>query len=269
MNAVMCVKAIICALFCSRKVQLSQVESIYNENNNRSTIFGKEYENHLDQRKTEVLHNAINHHNNSTLKTIIISANELKELIDNQSFSNNIHYILEGDFTYRNDDIMDFVLPDYLTIIGNLNLSNNSNLTQIPEKITVTGSISFSGCSSITRYPESLNKINGSINLSNCTNLTKVPGTMVASMFINFAGCINLKFLPKKIITGTHLNCCYCINIDYPPESIHVGGHAIFHHCPKMRFLPAEIHIEGSLYTSTTATIPKEAHIGGMIYLNL
>lgn len=269
-NIIKCIKTLLCAIFNKRNVKLCKVEAVYNHNNNHNTIFGREYKNHLEQRRMTVLHNAMNYHNNSTYKAIIMFADEFKKLIDDEnfSFSSDIHYIVQGDFTYRNNDIMDIVLPDYLTIIGNLDFYNHSNLTHLPENITVTGSVFLSGCSSLTTFPESLNKINGSINLCNCTSLIKVPETMESSLFINLSGCSSLKTPPKKIITGTNLNFCYCINIDHPPESIHIGGHAIFYHCTKMGTLPAETHIGGNLYISATMPVPKEAHINGRMYLN-
>ena len=254
MNVAMCVKSLICALFCNRKVQLSKVESIYNENNNCNTIFGKEYKTYKDrinQRKTEeqlntekklntekqhIVEKQDNSTHQSTLKVQYISANEFNKLIDNQTAEDDIHYIIEENIRlHRVYGSKEFKLPEHLTILGSFDATGNLDLEHLPEDFTITGFIDLSGCSNLTGIPDSFNKINQAIDLSNCTALTKVPETMTAKLSINFSGCTSLKNPPLKISVGTTLFFRNCINLERLPREINALTIVDCTNCPKIK----------------------------------
>ena len=250
MNVAMCVKSLICALFCNRKVQLSKVESIYNENNNCNTIFGKEYKTYKDrinQRKTEeqlntekklntekqhIVEKQDNSTHQSTLKVQYISANEFNNLINNQTASDDIYYIVTEHLKlHQVSGSKEFKLPEHLMVIGHFDASC-TGLTHLPEDCTITGSINLSRCP-IKAIPESISTIGGSLYLTNCTALTKLPETMKAHISINFSGCTSLTTLPQHIITGDTLCLNGCINIKKLPKTMECS-YVMSVNCPKI-----------------------------------
>ncbi|MCK5893384.1 MAG: hypothetical protein KAG53_03000 [Endozoicomonadaceae bacterium] len=85
MNVLDCTRTLACGVFRHHKVELSKVAIIYN--NNRNTIFGKEYENHINRWNIEVQHHTTSSHDNSRLEDVITSADELEEdIIVNTAF---------------------------------------------------------------------------------------------------------------------------------------------------------------------------------------
>ncbi|MCK5893178.1 MAG: hypothetical protein KAG53_01955 [Endozoicomonadaceae bacterium] len=137
-NIFQCIKTLVCSVFGKRQVKLVDVQRLYNLNH-ENTIFGAEYKNYLMKCNIEI----VGRNNNSTLETKHISANDLKELIDANEFLNDVHYIVNEDFRYINDNKNDFLLPDNLTIVGNLILSYTQNVMNAQKNINVTGSITI------------------------------------------------------------------------------------------------------------------------------
>ncbi|MCK5893406.1 MAG: hypothetical protein KAG53_03110, partial [Endozoicomonadaceae bacterium] len=168
----------------------------------------------------------------STLKVQYISANEFNNLINNQTASDDIYYIVTEHLKlHQVSGSKEFKLPEHLMVIGHFDASC-TGLTHLPEDCTITGSINLSRCP-IKAIPESISTIGGSLYLTNCTALTKLPETMKAHISINFSGCTSLTTLPQHIITGDTLCLNGCINIKKLPKTMECS-YVMSVNCPKI-----------------------------------
>ncbi|MCK5893381.1 MAG: hypothetical protein KAG53_02985 [Endozoicomonadaceae bacterium] len=193
-NILKCIKTLIYGVFCNRKVKLSEVEIIYN-NNNKNTIFGRAYGNYINALTMESLRIVKSDHDKLTLKTVIISADDLYTLIKNKRFLNDIHYIVKEDVKFDRKFLIGCaLLPDNLTIEGDLDLSHNPAITHLPEYMTVTGSLILYGCVNLEKLPEEMH-VDGNVNSTNCYKINSMPvnifigGTLYLANNIRISVC--------------------------------------------------------------------------------
>ena len=121
--------------------------------------------------------------NRSVIETKIITDDELKNLILEQEFSNNVHYRVEGE----------------------LNISCSTGLTALPENLSVTGDLDLNDCTGLTALPENLS-VMGDLNLEGCTGLTALPEHLSVMGDLNLGGCTGLTALPENLSVGGDLN---------------------------------------------------------------
>ncbi len=111
--------------------------------------------------------------NRSVIETKIITDDELKNLILEQNFSNNVHYRVEGELNISWYTGLT-ALPENLSVTGNLDLRGCTGLTALPEHLSVGGYLDLKGCTGLTALPEHLS-VEGDLRLSDCTGLTALP----------------------------------------------------------------------------------------------
>ena len=111
--------------------------------------------------------------NRSVIETKTITNDELKNLIIEQKFSNDVHYQVEGYLNLKGCTDLT-ALPEHLSVGGSLNLRGCTGLTALPEHLSVGGDLDLSGCTGLTALPEHLS-VGGGLNLSDCTGLTALP----------------------------------------------------------------------------------------------
>ncbi|USE37108.1 NEL-type E3 ubiquitin ligase domain-containing protein [Endozoicomonas sp. SCSIO W0465] len=109
----------------------------------------------------------------SAIETKKIIQSKLIDLIAQQSFSNDVHYQVEGDLLLARYSRLT-TLPENLSVRGNLHLFYCTDLTVLPENLSVGGHLELVRCYSLTALPENLS-VGGDLNLSNCTSLTALP----------------------------------------------------------------------------------------------
>ncbi|MCK5894778.1 MAG: hypothetical protein KAG53_10330 [Endozoicomonadaceae bacterium] len=163
---------------------------------------------------------------NSKLKIQIISAVDLRKLIDDHDVLPNIHYIVKGDFKITVNDSMT-ELPDNLTVEGELNLYKCTKLERLPSHLTLGGHLNLYGCESLTAIPEYLNNFEGNLVLVRCVSLISVAKQLKAVGDIDFDGCLNLVIPPEDIWAGGYIDFSKCFRMTYLPKKIYAGGNLV------------------------------------------
>ena len=106
-----------------------------------------------------------------------IPALEMKTLILEQEFSNDVHYKVEGDLSLTHCTDLT-ALPEDLSVGGYLSLTHCTGLTALPKDLSVGGDLYLNGCTGLTALPENLS-VGGSLSLDDCTGLTALPNGIV------------------------------------------------------------------------------------------
>ena len=162
--------------------------------------------------------------NRSVIETKTITNDELKNLIIEQKFSNDVHYQVEGY----------------------LNLSGCTGLTALPEHLSVGGDLDFSGCTGLTALPEHLS-VEGCLYLDGCTGLTALPEHLSAGGRLDLRGCIGLTALPEHLSVGGALDLRGCTGLTALSEHLSVAGFLDLSGCTGLTALPERLSVGGDL----------------------
>ena len=205
----------------------------------------------------------------STIQTNKITSIELRKLILEKKFSNDVRYQVEGDLYL--DGCTDLTaLPENLSVGGRLSLSRCTGLTALPENLSVGGYLSLRGCTGLTALPENLS-VRGNLFLSGCTGLTALPENFSVGIFyLSLDGCTGLTALPENLSVGGYLSLDGCTGLTALPENLSVGGYLSLDGCTGLTALPENLSVRGSLSlkgcTSLTA-LPGNLSVGGSLSL--
>ena len=184
----------------------------------------------------------------STIQVKKISALELKTLILEQKFSNDVHYKVEG----------------------NLSLTGFTGLTALPERLSVGFGLFLDGCTGLTALPENLSVV-GFLSLEGCTSLTALPENFSVGSFLSLKGCTGLTALPENLSVGGFLTLTDCTGLTALPENLSVRNSLFLNGCTGLKALPENLSVGGSLYlTQCTglSALPENFSVGGCLSLD-
>ena len=205
----------------------------------------------------------------SAIQTNKITSIELRKLILEKKFSNDVRYQVEGDLYL--DGCTDLTaLPENLSVGGFLSLDGCTGLTALPENLSVGGFLSLDGCTGLTALPENLS-LGGGLSSTHCTGLTALPENLSVGGDLSLEGCTDLTALPKKLSVGGYLSLDGCTDLTALPENLSVGGYLSLDGCTDLTALPENLSVGGDLSldgcTGLTA-LPENLSVGGDLSLD-
>ena len=205
----------------------------------------------------------------SAIQTNKITSIELRKLILEKKFSNDVRYQVEGDL-YLGGCTDLTALPENLSVGGFLYLGGCTGLTALPENLSVGGFLSLDGCTGLTALPENLS-VGGGLSLTRCTGLTALPENLSVGGDLSLEGCTDLTALPKKLSVGGYLSLDGCTDLTALPENLSVGGYLSLDGCTDLTALPENLSVGGDLSldgcTGLTA-LPENLSVGGDLSLD-
>ena len=160
----------------------------------------------------------------STIQVKKILALEMRTLILEQQFSNDVHYKVEGD----------------------LSLTGCTGLTALPENLSVGGELYLKDCTGLTALPETLS-VGGNLSLKGCIGLTALPETLSVGSGLSLEGCTGLTALPENHSVEGHLSLRYCTGLTALPEHLSVRGSLFLDSCTDLAALPETLSVGGGL----------------------
>ena len=205
----------------------------------------------------------------SAIQTNKITSLELRELISEKKFSNDVRYQVEGGLSL---DVCTGLtaLPENLSVGGSLSLDGCTGLTALPENLSVGSNLFLDGCTGLTALPENFS-MRGFLSLGDCTGLTALPKNLSVGDFLALNGCTGLTALPEKLSVGDYLFLDGCTGLTALPENLSVGGFLSLNGCIGLTALPENLSVGGHLYldgcTGLTA-LPENLSVGGRLYLD-
>ena len=133
----------------------------------------------------------------STIQVKKIPSLEMKTLILEQQFSNDVHYKVEGDLSLTRCTGLT-ALPENLSVGGDLSLRGCTGLTALPEDLSVGGNLYLRNCTCLAALPENLS-VRGNLSLDGCTGLAALPENLSVGSFFYLLNCTGLTALPNGI----------------------------------------------------------------------
>ena len=227
----------------------------------------------------------------SAIQTNKITSIELRELILEKKFSNDVRYQVEGNLYL--DGCTDLTaLPENLSVGGCLSLGGCTGLTALPENLSVGGyrflldwlhrpdgpareplrggNLYLGGCTGLTALPENLS-VGGDLYLGGCTGLTALPENLSVGGSLSLGGCTGLTALPENLSVGGYLSLNGCTGLTALPENLSVGGFLFLDGCTGLTALPENLSVGGSLslrYCTGLTALPENLSVGGDLYLD-
>ena len=126
----------------------------------------------------------------SKMQVMVIDANDFKNLVLQQIFSNDHYYEIHDDVNFSNCDSI-VSLPNNLIFKGDFDLSGCTDLTSLPNHLYVHSYLNLSGCTGLTSLPNNLS-VGGGLDLCGCASLTALPNDLYVQDFLNLSGCSGL-----------------------------------------------------------------------------
>jgi hypothetical protein len=127
--------------------------------------------------------------------------------------------------------------PPNIIVIGDLNLSDRTELISLPERLTVKGNLNLFRCTGLTSLPEGLT-VEYNLNLCDCTGLTSLPERLTVGRDLYLSGCTGLTSLLEELTVGGDLYFFYCTGLTSLPNWITTLG-------PRADGNTRQIHLEG------------------------
>ena len=200
----------------------------------------------------------------STIQVKKIPALELKTLILEQQFSNDVHYQVEGHLSLKGCTGL-MALPENLYVGGDFYLPGCTGLTTLPENLSVGGDFYLPGCTGLTTLPENLS-VRGSLALRDCTGLTSLPENLSVGGDLYFIRCTGLTALPENLSVGRDICLPGCTGLTTLPETLSVGGGLYLDRCTSLTALPENLsvgyHLSLRYCTGLTALSNGIARLG-------
>jgi hypothetical protein len=137
-------------------------------------------------------------------------------LISIKEFQESVHATIQGDLDLPNIKM----LPDYLTVDGELDLSNNPYIDELPDNLIVTGILDIR-VTGITHLPSTLKAM--SIECDD-SDISSIPDNFKVEGYLSLNQCTKLEKLPKNLSTGGDLYL-HGTSIKELPEDLDVGGY--------------------------------------------
>jgi hypothetical protein len=136
------------------------------------------------------------------------------------------------------------VLPDGLTVGGDLDLGRCTGLTSLPAGLTVKGHLDLYRCTGLTALPAGLT-VGGDLYLYGCTGLTSLPAGLTVEGYLYLGGCTGLTALPTGLTIRGGLDLSGCTGLTALPDGLTVGGNLNLRGCMGLTALPADIVLGG------------------------
>jgi hypothetical protein len=128
--------------------------------------------------------------------------------------------------------------PAYLTVNGDLDLSNETSLTWLPEGLEV-GRLVLANCSALQTLPDHMKVF--VLDMSNCVSLQHFPEDGPEQMArLNISGCTHISALPSWLKRVAQLDVSGCTNLQELPDGLHVVTWLDVAHTP-LRKLPQSL----------------------------
>ena len=197
-----------------------------------------------------------------------IPALEMKKLILEQQFFNDVHYKVEGDLSLTDCTCM-MALPENLSVEGDLTLRGCTGLTALPENLSVGRNFFLSGCTDLTALPENLSVLRG-LYFKDCTGLSALPESFSVESYLYLIDCTGLTALPENLSVRGDLSLNGCTGLTALPENLSVGDGLSLDGCTGLTALPDNLSVESCLSlkgcTGLTA-LPENLSVGGIFFL--
>lgn len=168
------------------------------------------------------------------IQVITISEARLKRLILEQNFSNDVHYLVEGDFAL---DHCPTALPEHFSVRGNLYLAFCDGLRAMSGTLLVWGDLHLDGRTDLTTLSGKLS-VGRDFYLSNCPSLSRLPEDLFVGNDFYLDGCTGLTTLPENLSVKGDLHLTGCISLRTLPERLFVGGNIFLNNCTSLSALP-------------------------------
>ena len=172
----------------------------------------------------------------SAIQTKKITQFELRELILQQIFSNDVHYQVEDNLSLNGCTDLT-ALPDNLSVGGHLSLGRCAGLTALPKNLSVRCDLYLNDCTSLTALPKNLS-VRCDLYLNDCTSLTTLPENLSVGGDLSLDRCTSLTVLPENLTVEEELSLKGCTSLTALPESLLVGGDLILNDCTGLTALP-------------------------------
>lgn len=276
-NVFKCLITLVCAVFKQYEVKEFEVATIYKSN--QKTIFGKEYQKQIHDRKVEVQINTLDSNPNKNIvahadekladhtdekltahadEKLTDHADENKQddtdvSVNNRSSSNDSKMKKQVISAYNLRRFIDNgnISPDIHYIVeGDLKFKVATYLTELPDHLTVKGELDLYSCWNLERLPTHLT-VTGNLNLSKCTKLTTLPEYLNSfEGNLTLFQCTNLTSVPKKLKASGNIDFEGCSSLVIPPEEIHAGCDIDFSNCCLLQNLPGKLYAGRDLVTT-------------------
>ena len=241
---------------------IERPSSNFIDNSDESTRYTQPCSMHDNLSETKALENR------SVIETKIITDDELKNLILEQNFSNNVHYRVEGELNISCSTGLT-ALPEHLSVGGYLDLKGCTGLTALPEHLSVGGYLDLEGCTGLTALPEHLS-VGRYLDLRDCTGLTALPENLSVTSNLDLTGCTGLTALPEHLSVGGYLDLRGCTGLTALPEHFSVGCYLALEGCTALTALPEHLSVRGDLdLEGCTGLTALPEHLSVARYLNL
>ena len=205
----------------------------------------------------------------SGMPVVEITADELAQLIKNQTFSNDCCYKCNGNLDLRRCTSLTH-LPDNLTVNGYLDLDSCTSLTHLPDHLTVKGYLDLDSCTSLTHLPDNLT-VEGYLRLDGCTSLTHLPDNLTVGSFLGLYSCTSLTHLPDNLTVNGTLDLDSCTSLTHLPDNLTVERLLNLYDCTGLTHLPDSLIVNGNLILRNCTSLthlPNNPAIGCHIDLS-
>ena len=205
----------------------------------------------------------------STIHVKEVPAWEMKTLILEQQFSNDVHYKVKGDLRLTDCTGL-MALPENLSVGHHLSLHGCTGLTALPENLFVGRSLSLRYCTGLTALPKNLS-VGRSLSLRYCTGLTALPENLSVGRSLSLDDCTGLTALPENLSVERSLSLDGCTGLTALPENLPVVRSLSLYGCTGLTALPENLPVVRSLSldgcTGLTA-LPENLSVGRSLYLD-
>ncbi|WP_257266922.1 NEL-type E3 ubiquitin ligase domain-containing protein, partial [Endozoicomonas sp. ONNA2] len=191
--------------------------------------------------------------NRTTIQLVTISAARLNRLISEQNVDNDVHYLVEGDFTFSHPAT---TLPKHLSVRGNLYLGSCVGLRELSGTLLVLGDLHLDGRSDLTTLTGKIS-VGRDLYLSDCTSLSTLPENLYVGHDLYLSDCTSLLTLPEHLFVGHDLYLDGCTGLRTLPEHLYVYRNLYLTSCTALGALPERLFVKGTIhhanYTSLMA----------------
>lgn len=200
----------------------------------------------------------------ANVETPTFNSNKNLNILKNAIKKNATGYRLVGNLELVDTEVEDGLLPDNLTITGNV-IINNAKLKKLPNGLHIEGDLNISD-TEIKILPKNLT-VEGSL-LTHNANISKIEEGLVVNGNLNLSQEANIKSLPEGTIVDGDLDLRNT-GISKLPESLrHINGSADLGNT-KIKKLPDSFYVKGdlNLFNLSITKLPKNLNVGGNLIL--
>ena len=147
----------------------------------------------------------------------ICSADEFKELMFQDNFSDDIHYVVTSAVSlyFTKKPAIKIGLPKFLTMEGPFSIRHEVNLKTLPVVLIAKGFVSFTDCPGLTDLSSTHIIADGDLWFDYCKNITCLPNKIVVDGTITISKCLNLTTLPDGYSYGAlDIISCFSLSED-------------------------------------------------------